>query len=50
MNTLKPEARTRTKEDIHAIRHLYLDLDHDGPSALAKIRAIQPGAIAELHL
>jgi hypothetical protein len=38
MNTLKPEARTRTKEDIQTIRHLYLDLDHDGPAALAKIR------------
>ena len=37
MNTLKPEARNRTKEDIHTIRHLYLDVDHDGPSALAKL-------------
>src|SRR5713101_4331789 len=38
MNTLKPEARTRTKEDIDTIRHLYLDIDHDGPAALAKIQ------------
>lgn len=38
MNTLKPEARTRTKEDIQTIRHLYLDIDHDGPAALVKIR------------
>ena len=38
MNTLKPEARTRTKEDIQTIRHLYLDIDHDGPAALARIR------------
>src|SRR5712691_3533483 len=38
MNTLKPEARTRTKEDIQTIRHLYLDIDHDGPAALAKIQ------------
>lgn len=37
MNTLKPEARTRTKEDIQTIRHLYADIDHDGPAALAKI-------------
>ncbi len=37
MNTLKPEARTRTKEDIQIIRHLYLDIDHDGPAALVKI-------------
>ena len=38
MNTLKPEARTRTKEDIQTIRHLYVDIDHDGPGALAKIQ------------
>jgi hypothetical protein len=37
MNTLKPEARTRTKDDIQTIRHLYLDIDHEGPPALAKI-------------
>ena len=37
MNTLKPEARTRTKEDLWTIRHLYLDVDHDGPAALARI-------------
>lgn len=38
MNALKPGARTRTKEDIHTVRHLYLDLDDDGPAALARIR------------
>ena len=38
MNALKPEARGRTKEDIQTIRHLYLDIDVDGPSALAKIQ------------
>jgi len=38
MNALKPGARTRTKEDIHTVRHLYLDLDNDGPAALARIR------------
>src|SRR6266478_9791023 len=38
MNTLKPDARTRTKEDIQTIRHLYVDIDHDGPAALAKIQ------------
>jgi hypothetical protein len=38
MNTLKHEARTRTKEDIEAIRHLYMDIDHDGPAALARIQ------------
>ena len=38
MNTLKPEARTRTKEDIDTIRHLYMDIDHDGPAALGRIQ------------
>ena len=37
MNPLKPEARARTKEDIHSIRHLYLDLDHDAERALAAV-------------
>jgi hypothetical protein len=38
MNTLKPEAHSRTKEDIQTVRHLYLDIDHEGPAALTKIR------------
>lgn len=46
MNALKPGARTRTKDDIHTVRHLYLDLDEDGPAALARIREsnLVPGA------
>lgn len=38
MNPVKPEAHSRTKDDIQAIRHLYLDIDHEGPPALEKIR------------
>lgn len=38
MNSLKPESRTRTKDDILEIRHLYLDLDSDGPNALTRIQ------------
>ena len=38
MNVLKPDAHSRTKEEIQTIRHLYLDIDHDGPEALATIR------------
>jgi RepB DNA-primase from phage plasmid len=38
MNPLKPGARSRTKDDILAIRHLYVDLDHEGPAALAAVR------------
>src|SRR5258707_897123 len=34
MNALKRDAQSRTKEDIETIRHLYLDVDHDGPVAL----------------
>src|ERR1700732_638653 len=37
MNALKPTAFKRTKEDILAIRHLYVDLDHHGPVSLARI-------------
>jgi hypothetical protein len=34
MNTLKPEALGRTKKDIAAVRHLYLDLDHRAVDSL----------------
>ena len=37
MNTLKPGAYSRTKHDIETIRHVYADLDYDGPRALAAI-------------
>src|SRR5947208_13913179 len=35
MNPLKPDARGRTKRDIAMVRHLYPDLDHNRPQALA---------------
>jgi hypothetical protein len=37
MNALKATAFTRTKHDIFAIRHLYVDLDRDGSASLAAI-------------
>jgi RepB DNA-primase from phage plasmid len=37
MNALKPDAFTRTKEDILGIRHLYVDLDQDGSTSLGAI-------------
>jgi hypothetical protein len=37
MNALKEDARGRTKEDIGAIRHIYLDLDHGGKEALDRV-------------
>jgi hypothetical protein len=38
MNTLKPEAHGRTKDDIQTVRHLYLDIDHEGSATLKKIQ------------
>src|ERR1700745_122938 len=37
MNPLRQDASTRTKQDIVSIRHVYLDLDHDGRRALASV-------------
>jgi len=37
MNALRPDAHSRTKEDIETIRHLYLDIDHNGPLALETV-------------
>lgn len=34
MNTLKPEAQRRTKEDVDQIRHVFLDFDQDGTTAV----------------
>jgi RepB DNA-primase from phage plasmid len=38
MNPLRDDARSRTKSDIHDIRHVYLDLDRDGDASLNAIR------------
>ena len=38
MNPLKQDASTRTKDDIETIRHLYIDLDHGGSTALDTIK------------
>ncbi len=37
MNPLKKDASTRTKDDIESIKHVYIDLDHDGSEALESI-------------
>jgi hypothetical protein len=37
LNTLKEHSHGRTKADVKEIRHLYLDLDEDGPQKLAAI-------------
>jgi len=38
MNTLRDGAYTRTKRDVHEIRHVYLDLDYRGSEALKAIQ------------
>jgi hypothetical protein len=38
MNPLKLEAHTRTKDDIQTIKHLYIDLDHEGTKSLPAIQ------------
>ncbi len=51
MNALKGDAQSRTKEDIETIRHLYLDVDRNGPLALEAMEnsglAPQPNFILE---
>jgi hypothetical protein len=39
VNALNPDARRRTKADVAAIRHLYLDIDEGGPAALSLLLA-----------
>ena len=36
-NTLMPESSTRTRQDVLAIRHVYLDIDGGGPAVLQKV-------------
>ena len=37
MNSLKPESHSRTKEDVAAIRHVYLDFDYNGTAAVQSL-------------
>lgn len=37
MNTLRPNAHSRTKEDIAEIRHIYLDFDQNGTAAVQSL-------------
>jgi RepB DNA-primase from phage plasmid len=37
-NPLRPGSRTRTKESIASVRHVYLDIDDDGDDRLAALR------------
>ena len=37
INTLRPEAKGRTKADLAAVRHIYLDFDEDGTAAVERL-------------
>src|SRR6202140_1106030 len=54
MNALKGDAQSRTKEDIETIRHLYLDVDRNGPLALEAMEnsglAPKPNFVLETSL
>jgi hypothetical protein len=41
MNTLKETAQGRTRDEISAIRHIYLDFDHNGTAAVKELMARQ---------
>ncbi len=41
MNTLRPEAKGRTKADLAAVRHIYLDFDENGTAAVERLLARQ---------
>jgi hypothetical protein len=36
-NALMPKSSTRTRQDVMAIRHVYLDIDAEGPAVLQKV-------------
>jgi hypothetical protein len=37
VNAIAPGRRSRTRDSIGAIRHVFLEADHDGPAVLAKV-------------
>jgi RepB DNA-primase N-terminal domain len=39
VNAIAPWRRTRTRDSLGAIRHVFLEVDHDGPVVLARIGA-----------
>jgi len=41
MNALDEQARGRTKDEVAAIRHIYLDFDHDGTAKVQALMARQ---------
>jgi len=53
-NPLRPQARNRTNDSIAKVRHLYLDLDHDGDLRLSALKASDrvpaPNAIVSTSL
>ena len=49
-NPLRPGSRKRTKESIAEVRHLYLDIDEDGDSRLAALRASEDVPVPSIVL
>src|SRR5262249_30186749 len=39
VNAVRPECRSRTRDAISAIRHVFVEVDHDGRAVLATINA-----------
>src|SRR5262249_39131687 len=39
VNALMANSRRRTRDSIAAVRHVFLEADHDGPQVLAAIQA-----------
>jgi len=37
VNTVTPGRRERTKEAVHAVRHVFLDADHSGPDVVRRL-------------
>ena len=48
MNPLKAEAATRTKKEVHVIRHVYIDLDYGGETAPEAIHNLQRRSSGQL--
>lgn len=49
MNSLVPEARSRTKADVEEIRHVYLDMDKGGREAVDRVLG-EPGMPQPHHV
>ena len=49
VNVIASGRRSRTRDAIGAVRHVFLDADHDGRAVLSRVEARQRSAEPELH-